>query len=100
LHIDAESCPKARLSNPGAGYAVSQESIPDQLIHTTVRIETVNSAGGRGSGTEFITQLCKTDDGFVPVIATNWHVVEGAKEMRFWGIGDSIPISTETNFRQ
>jgi hypothetical protein len=62
---------------------MSQDSIPDQLIHTTVRIETFDSAGVPGSGTGFITQLCKTSDGFIPVIVTNWHVVEGAKKMRF-----------------
>lgn len=62
---------------------MSHESIPDQLIHTTVRLETTNAHGVRGSGTGFILQICKTEDGYIPVVVTNWHVVEGAKTMSF-----------------
>ena len=53
-------------------------SIADELIHTTVRIETMNAQGVMGSGTGFIVHLCKLGEQSVPVVITNWHVVEGA----------------------
>jgi len=52
-------------------------SIGDQLIHTTVRIET-QSAKGSGRGTGFFFHFCSSDEGNVPVIVSNKHVIDGA----------------------
>lgn len=62
---------------------MSDLSISDQLIHTTVRLGTVSKSGTSGSGTGFITRLCEAGDRHIPVIVTNWHVVEGTKQMHF-----------------
>lgn len=53
-------------------------SIADQLIHTTVRIETTRADGNRGSGTGFFMQFCEEEGRHIPVIVTNRHVVMGA----------------------
>lgn len=52
-------------------------SIGDQLIHTTVRIET-QSGNGNGSGTGFFFRFCCDDESNVPVIVSNKHVIDGA----------------------
>jgi hypothetical protein len=53
------------------------QSAADQLIHTTVRIET-SSANGDGSGTGFFFHFCRDDKRNVPVIVSNRHVIDGA----------------------
>jgi len=52
--------------------------IADQLVHTTVQIETVTATGIRGSGTGFFMSLCEDGKVRVPVIVTNKHVIKGA----------------------
>lgn len=54
-------------------------SLSDQLIHSTVRIETTG-ADGDGSGTGFFMKLCETENSNVPVIVTNKHVIDAATE--------------------
>ena len=53
-------------------------SIADQLVHTTVRIETEND-GGTGSGTGFFMRFAESGNDSVLAIVTNRHVVEGSK---------------------
>jgi hypothetical protein len=53
----------------------------EQLAHTTVRLETVNSKGERATGTGFFFSCLQNGDTSVPVIITNKHVIEGAE----WG---------------
>lgn len=53
-------------------------NIADQLIHTTVRIECHTATGAMKSGTGFICQFCEREEGHVPALVTNKHVVEGA----------------------
>lgn len=54
-------------------------SIADQLIHTTVRIET-QSPKGRGSGSGFYFHFCNDQKSNVPVIVSNKHVIDGATD--------------------
>ncbi|MCG8561917.1 MAG: serine protease [Hyphomicrobiales bacterium] len=51
----------------------------DQLIHTTVRIECCKADGTQIAGTGFVFNFCQRDEGSVPAIVTNRHVVEGAE---------------------
>lgn len=53
-------------------------SIADQLVHTTVRIETENGEG-TGSGTGFFMRFARSGNQSVIAIVTNRHVVEGTK---------------------
>ncbi len=52
-------------------------SIIEQLLHCTVRIETIGQ-NGTGSGTGFFFHLLENGERSVPVIITNKHVVSGA----------------------
>jgi hypothetical protein len=55
----------------------------DQLVHTTVRIETFGPAG-QGSGTGFVVSFCAQADGVcIPAIVTNKHVIDGAQGGHF-----------------
>jgi hypothetical protein len=54
----------------------------DQLVHTTVRIETLG-AKGQGSGTGFFLNVADDGERRVPLIVTNKHVISGASEGRF-----------------
>lgn len=54
----------------------------DQLVHITVRIET-SGPNGFGSGTGFFLLLCSDDNGHVPVIVTNKHVIKNAETGHF-----------------
>jgi hypothetical protein len=58
-------------------------NIRDQLVYTTVRIETTSTQGCHGSGTGFFMDFCKRGSSRVPSIVTNKHVVAGAIEGRF-----------------
>jgi Trypsin-like peptidase domain len=49
--------------------------ITEQLVHSTVRIETNDAAGNQGSGTGFIVFLLQDGEMNVPVLVTNKHVV-------------------------
>jgi hypothetical protein len=53
--------------------------IADQLVHTTVRIET-RGPGGTGSGTGSFVHLCNSNGRHLPLIVTNQHVIEGATD--------------------
>ena len=57
-------------------------SIADQLIHTTVRIET-QSITGAGSGTGFFVNICELNSSSVPLLVTNKHVISGAVSGQF-----------------
>ncbi|HEX6957762.1 MAG TPA: hypothetical protein VF194_07230 [Ferrovibrio sp.] len=59
------------------------KTIADQLFFTTVRIDTVDAQGGRGSGTGFFFQYASADDKRLPVCVTNKHVVMGMREGSF-----------------
>ena len=59
-----------------------QLSIPEQLAHSTVRIETTTSAGSR-SGTGFFYRFAINGDTYTPAIVTNKHVVDGAISGKF-----------------
>jgi len=58
-------------------------SLPEQLAHSTVRIECTLSDGTISTGTGFFYSLNKTENTHIPVIITNKHVVEGAQKGRF-----------------
>jgi S1-C subfamily serine protease len=58
-------------------------NILDQLVHTTVRIET-RGPDGEGSGTGFFMNFCIKGEVSVPTIVTNKHVVAGADEGKIW----------------
>ena len=53
--------------------------LSEELIYTTIRIETNGAAGG-GCGTGFFLQLAKSDTGFIPAIVSNRHVFAGADQ--------------------
>jgi Trypsin-like peptidase domain len=57
-------------------------NIRDQLVHTTVRIET-NGPAGRGAGTGFFMNFCNQRSSHVPAIVTNKHVVARTIEGEF-----------------
>lgn len=51
-------------------------SITEQLAFSTTRIEVIYSDGSRGTGTGFFFRLKESEQGHIPVIVTNKHVVE------------------------
>lgn len=57
-------------------------SIAEQLLFTTVRVETVDASGDEGVGTSFIFnyKIEGKEDGNAPFIVTNKHVVKNAKK--------------------
>ena len=57
--------------------------IIEQLVHSTVRIETRLHDGGISTGTGFYMRLCEEGDTYIPVIITNKHVVENAEIGKF-----------------
>lgn len=57
--------------------------IIEQLVHSTVRIETRLHDGGVSTGTGFYMRLCEDGDTYIPVIITNKHVVENADIGKF-----------------
>ena len=79
------------------------ESISEKLFFTTVRIDTVTTAG-QGSGTGFFFNYQR--DGWVyPFIVTNKHVINGAKNWKFTFIkkkngepilGDIFPVEMDS----
>lgn len=58
-------------------------SVADQLVHTTVRIETKTSKGG-GSGTGFFFRFCRDQNSATPVIVSNKHVIDGSESGLFY----------------
>lgn len=52
-------------------------NVIDEIVHTTVRIETNGPLGG-GSGTAFFVNFCDDDSAHVPMLVTNKHVIAGA----------------------
>ena len=57
--------------------------IMDQLIHSTVRIETTTYDGSICTGTGFYMNFLEADGTYYPVIVTNKHVVANANLGRF-----------------
>lgn len=55
----------------------------DQIVHTTVRIETRTPAVV-GSGTGFFMNICDDGERSVPIIVTNKHVIRDAVEGSFF----------------
>lgn len=55
----------------------------DQLLFTTVRIETTGAEGKVSSGTGFFYNHRLDGDKVLPLIITNKHVINGAKQGRF-----------------
>ena len=58
-------------------------SLAERILHSTVRIETLENSGrviGTGTGFYFAFRL---DDKLLPVIVTNKHVIQGAEGGRF-----------------
>jgi len=53
-------------------------SITDQLSYSTIRIECKTNTG-ISTGTGFFFNFCKTQDGFIPAIITNKHVIKNAE---------------------
>jgi len=55
-------------------------NIADQLVHTTVRIECIDSEGRSSSDTGFFFDFGAGDDGkVIPVLITNKHVIKDAQ---------------------
>lgn len=57
---------------------VAELSASDQLVYSTVQIQTVRSDDEMGTGTGFFFNFFHKDPYHVPVIVTNKHVVENA----------------------
>ncbi|CAA6811382.1 MAG: Trypsin-like peptidase domain-containing protein [uncultured Campylobacterales bacterium] len=55
----------------------------EQLVHSTVRIETILRNGGNSTGTGFYMNFLQNGDSSIPVIVTNKHVIAGAQLGRF-----------------
>ncbi|MBI3416888.1 MAG: trypsin-like peptidase domain-containing protein [Verrucomicrobia bacterium] len=53
----------------------------EQLAYTTVRIE-CDTVNGQATGTGFYFAFCRSQNGFVPAIVTNRHVVAGSSSGR------------------
>ena len=58
-------------------------TVSEQLTHSTVRIECALADGSIGTGTGFFYKCLEENGQHVPVIATNKHVIAGAREGRF-----------------
>lgn len=58
------------------------KSVSDKLLFSTIRIEAIYDERP-GSGTGFFYEIVLEGKGVIPVIVTNKHVVEGAKDFRF-----------------
>lgn len=58
---------------------MSNRSIAEQLIYSTIRIETSNNTGEKGHGTGYFFKFLEHGEDFVPAIVTNTHVVRDAK---------------------
>lgn len=63
---------------------ITPTAFTEQLLFTTVRIETELSNGGQGVGTGFFFAMKVDDSNTLPLIVTNKHVVQGATKGRFW----------------
>jgi Trypsin-like peptidase domain len=55
----------------------------ESMVHSTVRIECLNAAGGVSSGTGFFYNLFVSGEQSVPVIITNKHVFDGNAKATF-----------------
>jgi hypothetical protein len=58
-------------------------SISEQLTYSTIRIECQLRTGELTTGTGFFCRFLESENGFVPAIVTNKHVVEGSEYGRF-----------------
>ena len=60
-------------------------TLSEKITYSTVLIRATRQNGLTSTGTGFIINLCKntTNDTFVPLIITNWHVVENSVHTYF-----------------
>lgn len=77
------------------------ETASEQLFFTTVYLAGSDAAGAAWTGTGFIINYLVAGGGFVPVLVTNKHVVEGAVELtvrlvRAGSDGQPLPQATQT----
>ncbi|MBS4198625.1 trypsin-like peptidase domain-containing protein [Bacillus sp. FJAT-49732] len=57
--------------------------LSEQLMYSTVRIETFLNTGGIGTGTGFFFRFKEQGDSYIPAIVTNKHVIDGGVRGRF-----------------
>ncbi|WP_114996970.1 S1 family peptidase [Xanthomonas campestris] len=57
--------------------------IMEQLVHSTVRIETTLRTGGVSCGTGFFVNFLQSESEAIPAIVTNKHVIAGADTGKF-----------------
>lgn len=57
--------------------------IIEQLVHSTVRIETTLRSGGVSCGTGFFVNFLQSEHEVIPAIVTNKHVIAGADRGKF-----------------
>lgn len=62
---------------------IQPKSLSDELLFTTVRIETEDAFGALRHGTGFFFRFAIDDTRDYPVVVTNRHVVAGGKKGRF-----------------
>lgn len=62
----------------------SRLTVPEQLMHATVRIECTGSGGVKSWGTGFFYKFLDDGKSHVPVIVTNKHVIRGAAKGAIW----------------
>lgn len=69
-----------QLISPAANQppARSPLTVSEQLLHSTVLLQTVNNKNERSTGTGFIFLLFNHENTSVPIIVTNKHVIAGA----------------------
>jgi len=69
--------PKGRLKE----VSMEVSSISEQLLFTTVRIETQDASGNHGTGTSFVFGY-ESDGKEYPFLVTNKHIISGAQKGR------------------
>lgn len=58
-------------------------TLSEQLTYSTARLICIDKQGNKSLGTGFIMHLCQHEDKSVPVIITNYHVVDGCSKIEF-----------------
>jgi hypothetical protein len=62
---------------------ITPESLSEQLLFSTVRIECNDNSGNIGTGTGFFFNIPLDNQKHIPVVITNKHVVDGSETGRF-----------------
>ena len=73
----------------------SRLTVPEQLMHATVRIECTGAGGVKSWGTGFFYKFLDDGKSYVPVIVTNKHVIRGAARGAIWLTlrgSDDLPV--------